>query len=295
LGHIVNRPLKSTQKVVVQRQDVDGFYGDAFEEDFQDAINIQGKREIEVLFDPVLRNRVKIDFFLDGETVGWYEYKGHKAPDHSVITLTHGGESLHLVVKADIGSSIAAGRKNCTFAITGDYRIPVLVTLVKAAHLTQFRLLGYKYALSEAGRYLGPDLLGRFYLENHKKQNWDEVRNAALQFFRPYRTMMRPVAATDGIFSGTVDDNQILACIGSDGEMFATGVFVRARECVHMIIVPFCENTEAVRQYRDFLENSDEWFGVKLLMFDRPGACWRTDNSAPVSVCWPKKHASFDL
>jgi hypothetical protein len=93
-----------------------------------------------------------------------------------------------------------------------------------------------------------------------------EIRKAALEFFWPYVATMRPLAATDGTFTGTVDDNQVFACIGKEKNMFATGVFIRAVGHVHMVILPSFTSSDALRQYNEFLSNSDENFDVKVLV-----------------------------
>ena len=295
LGHIVNRTLpETTRKTIVQRQDVDGFYGRVFETGFQDAIRLLGKTVEDIVFDPDLRNKVQIELFLDGVKVEWYEFRGHMAPDHFGLSLTHGDRELRLVLKETPISPGGQGKK-CSFAITGDFRIAALVSVIKAAHLTQFRLLGYRYGCSDAAAYVGSEILGRFYLENRHKKDAAEIRKAALEFFRPYVAMMRPLAATDGTFTGTVDDNQVFACIGKDNNMFATGVFIRAVNQVHMVILPSFTSDNALEQYNEFLNNSDENFGVKVLVFDRAGKCWRTDESAPIPIHWPKGHSSFLL
>src|SRR5690242_20425778 len=78
LGHVVNKQLpSSTGKCVVQRHDVDHFYGSAFEEDFQDSIILHGKSIHEILFDANLRQRIRITCLLDGVEVGFYEYREH--------------------------------------------------------------------------------------------------------------------------------------------------------------------------------------------------------------------------
>jgi hypothetical protein len=51
-----------------------------------------------------------------------------------------------------------------------DLRIPTFVSLIKAAHLSMFSLFGYRYALTYAGRFIGEDILGKFYRAN------DEVK-----------------------------------------------------------------------------------------------------------------------
>jgi hypothetical protein len=120
-----------------------------------------------------------------------------------------------LVLKGNPKSPSTGKPKKSHFAITGDFRIAALVSLIKAAHLTQFRILGYRYGCSEAAAYVGREILGHFYLENLHKKNAAEVRKAALEFFRPYVAMMRPLVATDGTFTGTVDE----AAIGDSGSL----------------------------------------------------------------------------
>jgi hypothetical protein len=59
VAHIVNKHVAtSTRKCVVQRHDVDDFYGRAFEIHFQTWLRIRGKSIEDVLFDSDLRNRI---------------------------------------------------------------------------------------------------------------------------------------------------------------------------------------------------------------------------------------------
>src|SRR5438105_4415316 len=112
---------QTTRKTVIQRQDVDGFYGRVFERDFQDAVSLFGKSPADVFFDAELRNKVQIDLFLDGEKVEWYEFRGHKAPDHFVFVLTRGEQELPLVLKVDPMSPSTGKPKQCQFAISRDF------------------------------------------------------------------------------------------------------------------------------------------------------------------------------
>jgi hypothetical protein len=295
LGHIVNRTLaETTRKTIVQRQDLDGFYGRVFEADFQDAVSLFGKSAHDIVFDPELRKKVQVDLFLDGEKVEWYEFKGRKASDHFGFVLTHGDQELRLVFKANPIDATTGKAKKCTFAVSADLRVAALVSLIKAAHLTQFRLLGYRYGCSEAAEYVGGQILGRFHAENRHKEV-AEIRKAALDFFRPYGAMMRPLASTDGTFTGTVDDNQVFACIGRDKTMFATGVFIRATNQVNMVMLPSFTSSDAMPRYNEFLNNADDDFHVKVLNFERARNCWTTDKAEPVPIHWPKNHPTFQL
>jgi hypothetical protein len=288
-GHVVNQPLSdTTRKWVVQRNT---WFACFAKQHFQDAVNVLEKKDIyDILFDPVLRTRVPIDAFLDGEPVGWYVYRDGKADSHTLLPpLRRGNEELVLVVKADLRAHGGATRK-ITFEVRADFRLVVLVSLLKAAHLTNFRLFRYKYALSKAGEYVGRDILGRFYLRHcDKKGSWDSVRKDALTFFKPYRTMVCPVRETDGSFTGTVDDNLIIACIRPGRQMFATGVFVRARSQRFMVIIPSFTSEQGVEDYNDFLTSDEEYFDTKLIWFDAQAHCLRTDASPHGRVHWPKR------
>jgi hypothetical protein len=291
-GHVVNQRLSdTTRKWVIQRKDVDAFFGEAFEQHFQDAVNVLEKKDInDILFDPALRRRVPIDAFLDGEPVGWYVYQGGKAESHTLLPpLRRGNKELLLVLKADLRAQGSVKRK-LAFEVRADFRLVVLVSLLKAAHLTNFRLFRYKYALSKAGEYVGRDILGSFYLRHSdKRASWDSVRKDALDFFKPYRTMVCPVRETDGPLTGTVDDNVIIACMRPGRQMFATGVFVRARSQRFMVIIPSFTSEQGVEDYNEFLTSDEEYFDTKLIWFDAEAHCFRTDTSPHGRVHWPKR------
>jgi hypothetical protein len=233
--------------------------------------------------------------YINGVETEFYEYRGgHVAEGHTLLTKRRGNETLSLVLKAGIHTDDPNNKTVIGFGFSGDYRVYALAALIKAAHLSMFRLFGYRYALSPAGQYVGQEILGRFYLENKGKE-WATVEEAAVPFFRQYKAIMRPLASTDGLFTGSVDDCRILACIEPNGSMFATCVVIRTTELLHMVLLPSFDCPNAVAKYHDFLSNSEETIETKLLLFDKEAQCIRTDTSPLARTLWPKNHPSFDI
>jgi hypothetical protein len=73
-------------------------------------------------------------------------------------------------------------------------------------------MLGYEYALSSAGIFVGHDILGAFYQENHEKPK-EAVLAAGRQFFQPYVNMMRPIVGYSGSPpQGTLNDRAGFSC-----------------------------------------------------------------------------------
>ena len=57
---------------------------------------------------------------------------------------------------------IASKGKRWEVEISRDVRVPMLVSVIKAAHLTLFAMHGYNYALSSSGIFVGQQILGEF-------------------------------------------------------------------------------------------------------------------------------------
>ena len=89
--------------------------------------------------------------------------EGITPPDQTrVIVETPSGKEVKLILKMHPADLQAAASKKWRIAIERDYRLPALVSMIKAAYLTLFSMLGYRYALSAAGLEVGHSILGRF-------------------------------------------------------------------------------------------------------------------------------------
>src|SRR5260221_5330298 len=116
-------------------------------------------------------------------------------------------------------------------------RIQAFVSLIKAAHLTLFELLGYRYALSSGGQFVGRQILGEFFLQNRDKPKGEVLANAQ-PFFRKFATMSRPIVNPVD-FQGTISDGRLLACReNSADDPWALIVIVKTSRMLHSVMVP---------------------------------------------------------
>jgi hypothetical protein len=103
----------------------------------------------------------------------------------------------------------------------------IIASVLKAAHLTMFNLIGYKHVLSTAGLYLA-GILRDFYekFKNSKKRSLADELAAA---FRPHASLISPmILKTPSVLAGTAIDNRLVAAIGGTDGLFATGVVIPA-------------------------------------------------------------------
>ena len=202
-GHIVPEAFGSA--TIPQRKDVDNFYGSATEADVGGWME---KREtiFENWHTHAVQKLVPVRFEANGKTLEYYipkepiEVPGHtlaqfigadgkkvvdvmfKAPAHEVEALC--GKEVQLVAE-----------RNFVPAMTG--------SILKAAHLTMFDMLGYDYVFSPTGQYLAA-ILREFFLSNKDKKN---KRAAANAYFAAYASMVFPVMQNE-IFGGTATDQK---------------------------------------------------------------------------------------
>jgi hypothetical protein len=120
-------------------------------------------------------------------------------------------------------------RQRWRFDISKDLRVAALASLIKAAHLSIFSLLGYHYVLSSAGIFMGHDILGRFYLENRGLTK-SEIVNNAVGFFDEFRNMVCPLAGAIEAILGTLSDGETLLCASSSGAPWGMIVFVKTAQ-----------------------------------------------------------------
>jgi hypothetical protein len=165
LGHVVNEEFKPEFKIQ-QRQDIDSWYGSMFEGDFLTLVRHQ-EGVITDLFVPKkppprgLRPVLKAG----EEEIRYYPLKDDDLPinEHTLMEInTKNGPFMRLGLKKAPEEVLALTRLKWHTEVFGDFRVAALVSMIKAAYLTLFWKLGYKYALSTAGLSVGRSILGRF-------------------------------------------------------------------------------------------------------------------------------------
>jgi hypothetical protein len=296
LAHIVGEAIpNSCRAQTVQRADVDNFYGSAVEADFATLVKTWSAGLRGVIADPDLYKALRPRITVDGEECGHYAYHGHKGADHTPLLVECGEDDpIRLVLRKSPESVAADQHRRWTFAVERDFRICALASLIKSAYLTLFHLLGYRYALSAGGLAISYEVLGRFYHENREKDR-AAVRAAAIEFFKPYRSMMRPLHVLSGTPPrGTLEDNRAWMCFGSSGRPFGMVVLVRTDAALHAVLLPGFSHPDSVELYLDFLRNDKESIRAHECEFD-PAQCRWVVSPQAIDVAWPKKGATFEF
>lgn len=195
MGHIVNEAIPNSYRGrIVQRDDVDNYYGSRFEADFTSLAQARSMTPIDILVDPEMSKKIKPKVLLQGIPCEHYEDRGDEVPkNHARLTVNIPDKKrLNWVLKTTPEQLDALDQRDFELALGDDYRISGFVSLLKAAYLSLVKILGYSYALSGAGIEVGHGMLGRFYREN-KTKGRREARRAACDYFRPYVNLMRPI------------------------------------------------------------------------------------------------------
>jgi hypothetical protein len=288
-AHIVNRAFGASAECTVQRKDVDGFYGSNFESDFV-VLGLRGRNPAEVIADPALSKRLNPRLVVNGQPVQHYVAEGPVPKHHTQIILGGPEGETHLALKMAPEDVAALTDAHWQIQTERDLRVPAFVSLLKAAHLTLFNMLGYQYALSSAGHFLGRTVLGDFYCANVGKTKKVIVTNAHAHF-REFGHMVRPTQGIIGSFRGTADDHIVYMC---ERGSIRWGIIVLVRtsvDAVHAVLAPLFDDPVAAKIFTDFLRGSaDEEITARLAWFR--GDRWEASKET-VKHLWPKTGIFF--
>ena len=285
-GHVVNQAFpNSTRRWTVQRKDVDSFYGSRFEGDFTTLLYKEGETLASVLFDKKLLRSFDVTLTADGEPAAYYVAKGDIHEHFTGLELRKdNGNSVLLGLKMNSQSAFEKADQHWEISISKDIRIPALVSLIKAGHLTLFSMLGYRYALSVNGLLIGKHMLGQFLKRNEGKSKQAALDDAR-GFFGPYARMVRAVTETKLQLAGTIVDGNMFLCRSLSGKPWGVVVFVRTSQQLHAVLLPLTESEEAYRAFQSFLRNDKTTLRANFLALERDH--W-TINPKPVTLQWPK-------
>ena len=147
--------------------------------------------------------------------------------------------------------------------------------MLKAAHLTLFEMLGYRYALSAGGYFLGRNILGEFFLSNKGRSKTDIIANG-LSHFREFANMMRPVLNPPPDLRGTTADQSVFVCRCDADTPWGIIVFIKTSHLVHSVLVPVLECEGAAARFMAFVKGEgcriranrcrfegQNWYGAK--------------------------------
>jgi hypothetical protein len=291
-GHVIPAAFGSCNAWLPQRKDVDNFFGAAVEAGFTGVVQDRGKTSFEKWLDPAARKRHKPRIEFEGETLEHYfPIDGQRGPGHTQVTVIgDAGEKIcNVIVKKSREEMVGLHGKDVRLVIKRDYRPEVIGSLLKAAHLTLFQLLGYRHVFSPTGIYLA-DILRRFYLIG-RDTNPGELGKQLAAHFLPHGGMILPILVRDAsVLGGTVKDGRVLMCIGGSEGAFALGVVVVAGSEAFCVFLP-TDDGRTISTYFSFLNEPPESIAVRLLEY-RPAtetkeSHWATNPGDPIRIQLP--------
>ena len=263
-AHLVNQAFsKTSRRWTVQRKDVDNFFGTSFEADFVELK--EGGSAIERLIANGLSGRHRPEISYRGERVEFYKPTSAVPPRHTEVALDTPSGSIRLALKIEPAALQEARHEDWEFSIEKDCRLAALVSLMKTAHLTLFEMLGYRYALSVGGMFLGKTVLGDFFTKNRGLGREEVLRNAVTHFGE-FKNLVRPVMAPSSTVEDTANDRIVYMCEGSCRWAFL--IFIRTGGLAHVVMVPQMESPDAAARFVSFLNERGSKFQARRCYFD---------------------------
>jgi hypothetical protein len=287
-GHVINRAFRNTPRDwVVQRQDVDSFYGSRFEADFETLQHRNKLNPVEVYSDPTLVRKLDAKILLNDKPV---EQTFQPSPPPTRFTRLQLGEepnSPSVTIKMTQQEVAKAAGERWEFEIDKDLEIPALASLIKAAHLTMFHLVGYRYATSATGLFIGRDILGEFFKLNVGRPR-KEALATARTYFQPFTNMINEIARVAGWYQGTIRDNRVAVCYSTSGPIWAFIVLIPTDGRMHAVMLPAFDFADAVPTFLGFLRNDNDRIEVATGEYDSGNRRWTVFNDR-MQQRWPKR------
>ena len=289
-AHIINLGFPgSSPEWTIQRRDVDVFFGSVFESEFLAIRYREGGSIEDVIADTKLTRQLRPQVLLDGNPVPFFASEG---PTPTQFTRV-GFESAHRVVDLSLKirpkdfESAMAGKWEIAFS--DDVRIPALASLLKAAHLTLFHLLGYRYALSAGGYFLGRQVLGEFFAANKHHSKRTALDNAK-SHFGEFLHLVRPIPSPPTGLEGSLTDGNFLLCALPNGSFWALITFIRTSTLLHAVLTPVIDDADTAARFAAFLVDETEDLAVCHCRF--ADSHWEVSSRSSI-IHWPKRGITF--
>jgi len=279
-GHMV--ALGSDNIWVPQRKDVDNFYGSVVEADLATIIEDREQDPWTLLLDPKRRKRHRFRMEVAGEVVEHYIPR----PDHEPVpghTRIQIRDEENQAI-CNIGIKVAPDQLpeseyRLELIVERDFRPSVIASMLKAAHLTMFRVLGYDHVDSPGGQYVG-HILKDFFERNQGSHSVSE--QSVERYFRQHESMVTPLFVGNDFLRGTADDNLLISCWGMSVGMFAIGVVVKVGREYFCVFLP-TDCGKSIDTYFSFLKEPPRFVTARIMKFcddsDGQGIRWETSQN----------------
>lgn len=124
-GHIVNKAFPGAdRREVIQREDVDNFFGSTFEADFVLLAERARHDAVDVLLDPTLRRTFRPHILVDGQLVDHYVPRDEVPSTHSHLAVERpGGATVPLALKLEPNATLSSLDGQWEIVIEKDVRL----------------------------------------------------------------------------------------------------------------------------------------------------------------------------
>jgi len=233
--------------------------------------------------DPSLATHLRLKFLVNGRAVEHYIPKGSVPGSHTLFVTDGKVSPIKYALKVTPTEVQNLANANWQVHVEKDLRISAIVSVLKAAHLTMFDMLGYRYALSPGGHFLGKTVLGNYFNENVFRSRKDALANAVV-YFREFAHLVRPVIQAPEPIAGTAIDHLLYMC--KSGEIvWAVLVLVRTGHLLHAALVPMFQDPIGAKNFIDFISGPEEKIEAHLTRFERDR--WLIARETKIFI-WPK-------
>jgi hypothetical protein len=290
-AHVINQAFSdSSRKWTIQRKDIDNFFGSIFEGPFLDIqLRFKMNSVYDALIDKTLRSRLRPKLIIDDRPIDYFVADPSTPESFPRIIVETSKGQVQLALKVPVAEILSGSDHIISVEISQDRRIESFVSILKAAHLTLFSMLGYDYALSYGGKFLGRAVLGEFYMNNAVLKSTEVIKNAKV-FFQRYEFLAKPIIESSADWLGTIDDDHMLVCRTSNGDTWAAVVLVRTASLRWAVLVPICEgdNRESkLLQILSYLRGGPGFIDVSSMKRSEDKTRWEI-GSHSIRLDWPK-------
>lgn len=253
-GHVTNDALGFPDIWVPQVETVDNFFGSFVEAEMVAVIKDRGSDPFDVLLDPDKNRRHAPRIECNGRPIEYYFPRPNQPAVHGHLfgRILDADNNIikNLAIKMPDSDLAELESKDFSIVIDKDYRPHVIASVIKIAHLTLFKMHGYRHVFSPTGIYLA-SILRDFYEQCRGKKK-REVKDFTATYFLKFSSMCMPIVTVDDPFKGTAVDNMALLLFGASQKPYAMCVIAKAADDSFAVIVPLDDGT--IDTYFSFLK-----------------------------------------
>jgi hypothetical protein len=262
-AHLVNKAFSgASNRWTVQRADVDNFFGSFFEADFVELRHSDAPVQTALAngYSGILKPRITYK----KQKVDFYRPRGKVPPQHSQILIGE-QKGVKLALKIHPNALASTAEQDWEISLESDLRLAALVSVLKSAHLTLFDMLGYQYALSAGGAFLGHTILGSFFTANCNTPKRQVLVNAQAHFTE-FANLVRPILTPESVKMDSIRDGAMCLCEGSVRWGFL--LFIHTGTMINAVIAPTLETPDAAARFIEFLKEDGSRFQARRCNFD---------------------------